>query len=425
MKAVIMAGGKGTRIATLARDIPKPMLPLGGVPVLCRQIEVLRREGFSDIVLVIGHLGSVIKNYFGDGAAFGVRITYLEETEPLGTAGALALLKNELEGDDFLLLNGDLVFDVDLARFLAFHRERGGTVTVLTHPSTHPHDSVIAESDKNDRVTAFLAPSPTRRAARNRTNAGLHFCSPALLSRFTEVKKTDLDREVLQPLAAEGRLFAYNSPEYVRDMGTPQRAAEVECDLAAGLVARGNLKRPQKAVLLDRDGTINAHVGFVTSPEQLTLLPGAAAAIQKLNERHIPVIVVTNQPVLARGEVSEAGLTEIHARLEALLAAEGAYLTDIFTCPHHPDGGFAGEVVALKRMCDCRKPAPGLLLAAAKRYNIDLSASFMIGDSERDMEAGRRAGCRTAAIGKLHADIVGESLYHCVDQILAREGEWL
>ncbi|MBR2311718.1 MAG: HAD-IIIA family hydrolase [Clostridia bacterium] len=415
MRAVIMAGGKGTRIASLARDIPKPMLPLCGKPVLERQIEVLRREGFLDIVLVVGHLGAVIQNHFKDGAAFGVRITYIEEREPLGTAGALALLGEVLKGDDFLLLNGDVLFDVDLKRFLAFHREKHGIATVFTHPSTHPADSVIVESDKNDRVTAFLAPDTARRASRNRTNAGLHFFSPAVLSRFKTVKKTDLDREVLVPLAAERALFAYNSPEYVKDMGTPQRLQEAERDLAAGVVTH---RTPRGAIFLDRDGTINRHVGFVTSPDQIELLPGVAAAIKQLNDRHIPVIVITNQPVLARGEVTEAGLEDIHARLEALLAQESAYLTDIFYCPHHPDSGFAGEVPALKRICDCRKPAPGLLLAAAKRYDLDLSRSFMIGDSESDMTAARRAGCRTAAIGGIQADITGSSLPDCVSKIL-------
>ena len=421
MKAVVMAGGKGTRMAGVCVALPKPMLPLLEKPILEREIEVLRQEGFSDIVLVVGHLSDAIKNHFGDGTAFGVHITYCEEKEPLGTAGALALLKDTLAGDDFLLLNGDLLFDVDLGRFLAYHRERGGIATIFTHPSRHPADSVLVACDEDERVTAFLPPDAARHATRNRTNAGLHFFSPAILSRFNEIKKTDLDREVLSPLAAEGRLYAYHSPEYVKDVGTPARFAEGERDLKGGLVARGNLKCPQKAVFLDRDGTINRHVGFVTSPDQIELLEGAAEAIKRLNDRHVPVIVITNQPVLARGEVTKAGLSEIHARLEALLAERGAYLTDIFYCPHHPDGGFAGEVTALKQPCDCRKPAPGLLLAAAAKYNIALSRSYMIGDSDRDMEAARRAGCHTAAIGAPDAEIVGDSLFHCVDQILKNE----
>ncbi len=415
-----MAGGKGTRMAGIAGDLPKPMLPLCGKPILEREIEILAREGFTDIVLVIGHLGDQIKQYFGNGTAFGVTITYIEEQEPLGTAGALALLKGTVD-DDFLLLNGDLLFDVDLSRFLAHHRERGGVATVFTHPSAHPTDSVLVMCDKNDRVTAFLPPDKERVATRNRTNAGLHFFSPTILSRFNEVKKTDLDREVLSPLAAEGKLFAYHSPEYVKDMGTPARFAEGARDLEAGFIARTNQKHPQRAVFLDRDGTINRHVGFVTSPDQIELLPRAADAIKRLNECHVPVIVITNQPVLARGEVDEAGLCAIHARLEALLAERGAFLTDIFICPHHPDRGFPGEVTALKRHCTCRKPAPGLLLAAAKKYNLSLEGSYMIGDSERDMEAARRAGCRTAAIGALAADIVGDSLFQCVDQILKNE----
>ncbi len=422
MKAVIMAGGKGTRVASIARDIPKPMLSLLGKPILQWQIEALVREGFADIILVIGHLGHVIRDCFGDGAALGASITYLEEKEPLGTAGALALLKNELADDDFLLLNGDLLFDVDLARFLAYHRACGGAVTVLAHPSTHLFDSTALKTENGGRVTAFLPPDKTASDRPNLTNAGLHFCSPLLLDRFTEVKKTDLDREVLAPLAGEGLLFAYRTPEYVKDLGTPERLAAGERDLVSGLVAKGNLKKPQRAVFLDRDGTVNRHVGFVTSPDQLELLPRAAEAIALLNARHIPVILITNQPVVARGEVSEEELLKIHDRLGTLLAKKSAYLDDIFYCPHHPDSGFAGEVAALKRVCNCRKPAPGLLLAAAKKYHIDPAASFMIGDSARDVQAGKRAGCRTAAIGNIDgADICGTDLFDCVTQILANE----
>lgn len=423
MKAVILAGGKGTRVASIATHIPKPMLPLLGKPILAWQIETLVREGFADIVLVIGHLGHVIRDCFGDGAAFGARITYLEEKEPLGTAGALALLKNELSGDDFLLLGGDLLFDVDLSRFLTYHRERRGVVTVLTHPSTHLFDSTALEVDGDARVTAFLPPDGNQ-SRPNRTNAGLHFCSPRLFERITEVRKTDLDREVLAPLAAASGLFAYHSPEYVKDLGTPTRLAEGARDLAAGAVTRGNLRLPQRAVFLDRDGTINRHVGFVTHPDQLELLPRAAEAIKCLNERHVPVIIITNQPVVARGEVSEAALAKIHDRLGTLLAEHGAFVNDIFYCPHHPDGGFAGEIAALKRVCDCRKPAPGLLLQAAQKYNVDLAASFIIGDSARDVEAGKNANCRTAAIGDIGgADICGTDLFDCVTQILASEDE--
>ena len=166
---------------------------------------------------------------------------------------------------------------------------------------------------------------------------------------------------------------------------------------------------------------MNRHIGFLNHPDQLALLPRAAEAIRLLNEHHIPVFVVTNQPVIARGEVTREGLAAIHGRLATLLAENGAFVNDIFYCPHHPDGGFAGEVQALKIPCDCRKPAPGLLLQAAARYNIDLSHSVMIGDRDTDVMAGKNAGCKTALIGEGVADFTGSSLYDCVCKIFESE----
>lgn len=423
MKAVIMAGGKGTRMASLDKDLPKPMLPLGGKPILAREIEVLVREGFTDIILVIGHLGHIIKDYFGDGAHFGAHITYFTEETPLGTAGALFYLKNALT-EDFLLLGADLLFDVDLARFLAYHKEKGGLATLLTHPSTHLFDSVAVDADAMGRVRALLPPTPDRVLRGNCTNAGLQICSPALLNRLTAPGRLDLDRDLLAPLADEDALFAYNSPEYVKDMGTPERLLQGESDLAARLPQKAYMGNSRPAVFLDRDGTVNRHIGFVNHPDRIALLPHAAEAIMLLNERHIPVFIVTNQPVIARGEVTREGLSEIHGRLACLLAREGAFVNDIFYCPHHPDGGFAGEVAALKIPCACRKPAPGLLLTAAARYNIDLSRSVMIGDRDTDVMAGKNAGCLTAKIGDstdCRADITGENLYKCISEFLERE----
>ena len=423
MKAVVMAGGKGTRMASLSTTLPKPMLPLGGKPILAHTVELLAREDFREIFLVVGHQKEEIMRYFGGGHAFGVRISYVVEDTPLGTAGALSLLKKELSGEDFLLLCGDLLCDVNLKSFYAFHKEKGGVVTLLTHPSNHLFDSTAVVRDQNGKVTALLPPTPERGDVPNCTNAGLHFCAPALLDSFGEPKKTDLDREVLSPLSQKGALFAYQSPEYVRDVGTPARLAEAAEDLAKGRLQKWRLTARKPAVFLDRDGTVNQHVGFLTHPDQIKLLPHAAEAIRRLNEQGYPVFLVTNQPVLARGEVTWEGLDAIHRRLHTLLSREGAYLTDIFVCPHHPDSGFAGEVAALKIPCDCRKPAPGLLLRAAARYGIDLSRSVMIGDSECDVLAGKNAGCLTAVIGAHpEADIEGPHLLACVRAFLTREG---
>jgi len=123
-----------------------------------------------------------------------------------------------------------------------------------------------------------------------------------------------------------------------------------------------------------------------------------AEAIRMINRSGYLAIVVTNQPVIARGEVTWEMLNEIHRKMETLLGEQGAYLDDIFVCPHHPDKGFPGERPEYKVNCDCRKPKPGLLLRAAEKYNIDLSDSWMIGDRPQDAAAGAAAGCQTIAL---------------------------
>lgn len=395
MQAVIMAGGKGTRIASIASDIPKPMIRICDRPILQYQIECLREQDITDIILVIGHLGSVIKTFFADGKSFGVNIRYIEEKEPLGTAGALYYLKDVVR-DDFVLLNGDTIFDVDLHRFMEYHKKENVYATILTHPNNHPYDSGLIATDENGIVTAWIhkEDSDRRIVYKNRVNAGIHIISPALLERFDEVKKMDLDRDVLQKLIPQRKLAAYDSPEYVRDMGTPERYATVTKDIQTGLVKARNLKRKQKAVFLDRDGTINKYKGFITEESQMELIDGIADAIRKINESGYLAIVVTNQPVIARGDCTIDTLERINEKMETLLGQEGAYIDDLFYCPHHPDKGFQGERPEYKIKCNCRKPNPGMLLAAAEKYNIDLENSYMVGDDERDMEAGRRAGCK-------------------------------
>lgn len=393
MQAVIMAGGKGTRIASVANNIPKPMIQICGKPVLQYQIECLEKQNITDIILVIGHLGSCIREYFGDGNRFNVQITYIEEREPLGTAGALYYLKGNI-CDDFLLINGDIIFDVDVERFLKFHKEKAGYATIFTHPNNHPYDSGLVVSDKDGYVTKWMHKEDERSIYKNRVNAGLHILSPMLLELFQEAKKTDLDRDILKALISKRQLVAYDSPEYVRDMGTPQRYDMVTEDIRRGLVEAKNLKNEQKAVFLDRDGTINVYKGLICREQDLELIPHIAETIRRINESGYLAIVVTNQPVIARGDCTVEELERIHEKLETLLGQEGAYLDDIFYCPHHPDKGFEGERPEYKIECDCRKPKPGMLLRAAEKYNIDLKQSYMVGDDERDMEAGRQAGCK-------------------------------
>ena len=422
MKVVIMAGGRGTRISSIASDIPKPMIKIEGKPVLEHEIECLRRQGFTDIIITVSHLGNIIIDYFGDGSKFGVKIEYFFEKEPLGNAGALFKLKDKLK-EDFLLLNADSVFDIDFTRFVEFHKNKGGLVTLFTHPNSHPYDSGLIIVDSNGSVQKWLAKEDDRPVYyRNRVNAGLHVISPKVLNIEITTTKVDLDRQILKPLAGTGKMFVYDSPEYVKDMGTPDRYNSVVKDFREGIVNNKNLRKKQKAIFLDRDGTLNKYVGFLRNIENFELLEGASAAIKRINASGYLAIVVTNQPVIARGEVTVEELNEIHNKLETLLGGEGAYLDGIYYCPHHPDKGFEGEITELKIDCDCRKPKPGMLLKASKDFNIDLSQSWMIGDSENDVLCGLNAGCGTAIIGyDNRANICGNNLLDCIDKILEQK----
>ena len=414
MKTVIMAGGKGTRISALFPDIPKPLIPIDNIPVLEREICSLRDQGVTDLILTVSYMGEKIMDYFGDGSCLGVSIQYYNEVMPLGNAGALFKLRDQLT-EDFLLLNADAIFDVDFNRMVEFHRSHGGLVTLFTHPNSHPYDSGLLVADENMSVKKWLAKEDERPTYyKNRVNAGLHVISSTVLDMAEidaekigtvdettgKVMRVDLDRQLLKPLAGTGKMFCYDSPEYVKDMGTPERYYSVVSDFKDGIVQSKNLKNKQKAVFLDRDGTINKYVGFLRDIDQFELIEGVAEAIRRINALGYLCIVVTNQPVIARGEVTVPQLEEIHNKMETLLGLEGAYIDGLYYCPHHPHKGFEGEIPELKFECECRKPKPGMLYKAAEDYNIDLSLSWMVGDGERDIQTGKNAGCRTALIGQ-------------------------
>ncbi len=226
----------------------------------------------------------------------------------------------------------------------------------------------------------------------------------------------DLDRQMLKPLSGTGKMYCYDSPEYVKDMGTPERYMAVCEDFKSGKVTTRNLKNKQKAIFLDCDGVINKYVGFLTDINDFELEDGVTDAIRKINESEYLAIVVTNQPVIARGEVTYEELSAIHNKMETLLGKEGAYLDTIYYCPHHPHKGYDGEIPELKIECDCRKPKPGMLIRAEEEFNIDLSKSWIIGDGENDVMAGNAAGCRTIRIKEEEKSL--QSLKEAVELIL-------
>lgn len=386
-----MAGGFGKRIAKFYTDRPKPMIEVCGKPVLEHQIENLKEYGITDIIIVVHHMKEKIIRYFGDGSEFGVNISYYEEESPLGTAGALVQIKDRLS-DSFLLINGDLIFNIDFGQMITYHIEKKALATLLVHPNSHPYDSELVVCENDGAVTDWFRNDGSGNY-RNCVNAGVHILSKEVLEGSFDNQKLNLRTDIIMPFIGTGRVFAYRSAEYVKDMGTSDRLKHVSADFENGIVASRRADKKQKAVFLDRDGTINKYKGYITSPNQLELINGVADAIRKINNSGYLAIVVTNQPSIAMGRMSFAVLDEIHSKLDTLLGDSGAYTDALYFCPHHPDSGFDGEITELKKVCDCRKPSDGMLRKAAEDFNIDLSQSFMVGDSDRDILAGINAGC--------------------------------
>lgn len=399
MKVVIIAGGQGTRIASVNSEIPKAMIPIAGKPVLEYEVELAKRYGFTEFLFIIGYLGDQIENYFGDGSQWGVHIDYFKEEKPLGTAGALGLLKEQLT-DDFFVFYGDTVTDFDMQAMLAFHKSKQADATLFVHPNDHPYDSDIVEMDSEGRVKGFChKPHPEGFVSHNVVNAALFIFSPKVLEQIEPGVKSHIEKHVLPACIDAGmRLYGYVSYEYIKDMGTPDRYYSVCDDVISGKVARLNRQYLRKAIFLDRDGVINREVNLLNKPEQMELLPGAADAVRYINSKGYLAVVVTNQPVIARNLCSLEELDYIHATLETLLGKEQAYLNGIYYCPHHPDKGYPEERPEYKIACDCRKPKPGMLLKAASDWNIDLSESYMIGDSDRDIQAGHAAGVKESIL---------------------------
>lgn len=428
--AVIQAGGKGTRLRELTQDkIPKPLINMNGKPMLEWQIENLIRYGIKEIVIVVGHLGEKIQEYFGDGTRWGIRIFYIKEQTPLGSAGALYYLKGKIDRD-VLFIFGDVMFDIDWNRFIDFHEKKGGLATLLVHPNSHPYDSDLVVMDDEKKVISFDYKDNIRRYYYdNCVNAGLYILKSYVIDILDEEQYCDLEKDILSKLISNKVVYGYKTSEYVKDAGTPERFKVVSNEQKKGIWNSRNLENLQKCIFLDRDGTVNKYKGLISSIDEFELENNAAEAIHMINESSCLAIVVTNQPVVARGLCDVSTVENIHKKMNTLLGEKGAYLDDIIFCPHHPDKGFQGENTAYKIKCTCRKPLTGMLDEMIKKYNISKEQSYIIGDTTTDVQLGKNAKIKTVLVKTgqagmdrkydVNADIEAEDLLDAVRKILA------
>lgn len=408
-QAVILAGGQGTRLASRLDGAPKPLVKIAGTPLLERQLVLLADHGVEHVLVMANYRTDALAAFCSSLQFPAMQVDIVADTGgPRGTAGAVYDAAHLL-APTFLVLYGDTLFDVDLHRFWRSHldarRDFGALGSLFLHPNDHPHDSDLVDIDQRGAVRAFHSkPHQPGEWHRNLVNAALYILDRDLVANIAIGPGiVDFGRDLFPAALAQNvPLHGYVSFEYIKDIGTPARLDRAEADLLSGKVARNRLDQPQKAVFLDRDGTLNRPAGHIASPASLELINGVGDAIARLNHAEYRCVMTTNQPVLARGECDAAGLDQIHAKLETLLGQRGAYLDASYVCPHHPDAGFPGEVAALKIVCDCRKPAPGMVLRAKDELGIDLAQSWFVGDSAADIGAAQATGVRSILVRTGH-----------------------
>jgi histidinol-phosphate phosphatase family protein len=435
MRAVIMAGGQGTRLYALTHDsIPKPMVPVCGNPVLQWQIECLRENGITDILIVAGHLGKKIQEFFGDGVNFDISIRYFHEQVPLGTAGSLIQITHFINNDNFLLIFGDTIFDINVQRMINFHRTKGADITLFVHPNSHPYDSDLVIMNKDSRVVSIDSKNNNRTYwYDNKVNAGFYILSAEVINTIPEHKKVDLEKDIVIPNIGRYKVYGYESTEYIKDVGTVDRITQAESDISRGIVSLKNLAKKQKCIFFNRGGMVNTDTRLIDDVCGLLLEDSAAEAIRQVNASPYLAIIIANQPVIVRKLCDSEDLKMSHKKLSTLLGKKGAYLDDILFCFHHPDGGYPGENPAHKIDCRCRKFNIEMILKTTERWNIDVLQSWIVGDTTMDIQIGKNMDMGTVlvktdtagqdTISSVNADSVAANIRDAIDLILQNGGK--
>jgi len=434
--AIIVAGGLGTRAREMTGDdLPKALMPVAGVPIIERQILALVEQGFSKIVILAGHLGHLIQAFVSAKLILeNVEIIVHIESSALGTAGAVISAKHLYDAyEQLVIVFGDLLFDLDFSNLLSKQKESKAAAAIVCRPNDHPKESDVVQIDDDSFITNLLSKkNRTAGEYRNLVPTGIYSVSRSEIDAYQTNEKLDFFQDLFPALLKQGkRLVAVTTAPYICDVGTVSGRNAAEQDLASGRVQRMHTGILRPTVFFDVDGVLNEEIPGVgiTSASEVRMIPGAGAALRRLNEIGVLAVGITNRPQLAKGQVTREGLEQIFSRLEMRLAEEKGYLDKIYFCPHHPEAGHEGEITALKVRCNCRKPDIGLLTRAMQELPVDPKHSSMIGDSWRDISVAKKKGiyaygvrtgfgCRELPIDvrpDLMFDSVSDSVIFCLN----------
>ena len=374
-QAVILAGGVGERLRPLTYTTPKPMVLINDRPFLEYLIDLLKQNGISEVVLLLGYLHEKIVDHLGDGSNFGINIKYSIGDVSFETGKRIKDAEDLIQ-DQFLLMYCDNYWPLDLKRLMELHDKNrtSATVTAYTNKDGITRNNMYV--DENGYVVKYDKSRKDKNL--NGVEIGFFIVDKKVLGLMPD-DNFSFEKVVLPRLIEKRQLSCYLTDHRYYSIGSLERISKTEKFLQA-----------KKIIFLDRDGVINEKApkaDYVKSWNEFEFLPGSIDAMKLLAENNYKMFIISNQAGIARGAMTEHDLKEIHRNMEKELEKHNVEIEKIYYCPHGWDDG-----------CECRKPKPGMLFKAAREYDLDLSKSLFIGDDERDLQAGNAAGCRTILV---------------------------
>jgi mannose-1-phosphate guanylyltransferase/phosphomannomutase len=398
MQFVIQVGGKGTRVNSITKGGPKALIKLNNTTILDHQLRVIKKYSKKKIIILNNILFKDIENHLKKKKNF--RYSIINEVKPLGTAGSLFELKHSRQ-KLFALVYGDLIIDFNFKELKKFHLKKNSDLTLVVHPNDHPFDSDKVSLDSNSKVTNFYNKKTHGNKYGNQCLSGICLFNKKILKYLIKNKFQDFSKNFIPKLMKNKvKIFGYITREYIKDAGTPKRLKQVEKDIINRIPNSFSLNKKMPAIFLDKDGIINKDLYNTKYQDIKDIYSRVPEAIKKINNNHYLVIIVTNQPAIAKGFVSEKKVQKDFRYLESLLSKNKSHIDRIYYCPHHPEKGFRGEIKKYKIQCNCRKPNNGMILQAIKDFNIDTKKSVMIGDRVEDYYAAKKSKIHFFLINK-------------------------
>ncbi len=396
MDIIILAGGENKRVRNLTNNTQKAFLKINNKAIISRQIDQLKKINKKIYISIKSDDKHTIENLNKHNQ---VNFIFLKEEKKLGTAGCLEVLNN-YNIKDILVVYSDILFNINLQKFINFHKKKKSSLTLFSHPNNHPYDSDLIEIDKKCRVINFYKKPHKKKYIGNLCMSGIYIINKKLLKRILKNKYQDFSRDLFPKIIKDTKkIYAYKSREYAKDIGTPQRLELARKEFNLIKYKKGNINSKIPAIFLDKDGVINKDEYNFKYQKPLDFIDGCFKAIKKINKSGYLAVVITNQPAVAKGFITLEKLKYDFKKLETVLGMQGCYLDEIYYCPCHPDKGFKGEIKKYKRICSWRKPNNGMLLKAIKDLNIDINKSYMIGDTLNDYKAAKKTNIKFLQVG--------------------------